>query len=191
VRQTAAVLPLELSTGLRLRLLEEADADELFALVDANRAHLEPWMPWVPSHTGPAAALEFIRATRRQFDGGEGFQAAIVEEGRIVGVIGFHTIDRTRRATSIGYWLAADRQGHGIMTAAVRALVDHAFGVWRLERVEIRAAPANARSRAIPERLGFRRVGLARRAERHGNRLVDLVVYSLQADAWRAARDGR
>jgi ribosomal-protein-serine acetyltransferase len=44
------------------------------------------------------------------------------------------------------------------MTAAVRLLVDHALTVWQLNRVEIRAAVENRRSRAIPKRLGFRQV---------------------------------
>jgi len=41
------------------------------------------------------------------------------------------------------------------MTLVVRALVDHALRTWELNRVEVRAAPGNTRSRAIPERLGF------------------------------------
>ncbi|HEY2333416.1 MAG TPA: GNAT family protein [Solirubrobacterales bacterium] len=49
-------------------------------------------------------------------------------------------------------------QGSGTMTAAVRLLVDHALTVWQLNRVEIRAAVENRRSRAIPKRLGFRQV---------------------------------
>ncbi len=40
------------------------------------------------------------------------------------------------------------------MTTAVRALVDHAFDEWNLHSIEIHCAPANHRSRAIPERLG-------------------------------------
>jgi hypothetical protein len=43
-------------------------------------------------------------------------------------------------------------------------------------RVEIRAAPANARSRAIPERLGFTQEGTLRQVERGGDRYLDNVV---------------
>jgi len=64
---------------------------------------------------------------------------------------------------------------------AVRALVDHAFGTWRLHRVEIRAAVDNTRSRAIPERLAFTQEGVAREAEQVGGRYVDQVVYSTLA----------
>ena len=42
------VLRFDLPSGAHLRLLEESDADEQFALIDRNRAHLAPWMPWVP-----------------------------------------------------------------------------------------------------------------------------------------------
>lgn len=41
------------------------------------------------------------------------------------------------------------------MTAAVAGLTDHALAGWELARVRIFAATGNARSRAIPERLGF------------------------------------
>ena len=67
------------------------------------------------------------------------------------------------------------------MTEAVRALVDHAFGAWGLHRVVIEAATGNARSRAIPERLGFREEGVRRGAERNGDDFLDIVVYAMLA----------
>jgi ribosomal-protein-serine acetyltransferase len=180
------VLRHALPGGGHLRLLEESDADELYELVDRNRAHLEPWLPWVPATIAPSEVLEFIRATRRQLADNDGVQLAIVDaDGAIAGVVGFHRVDWANRATSIGYWLAADRQGRGLMTAAVRALVDHAMRAWRLNRVEISAAVDNARSRAVPERLGFREEGVRREAERHGERYRDLVVYAMLAADWR------
>jgi ribosomal-protein-serine acetyltransferase len=178
---------LDLPGGARLRAFEEADADELFALTDRHRAHLEPWLPWVALTTSPDDSLEFIRRTRRQLDADAGMQLALVDaDSAIAGVAGFHGFDWQNRATTIGYWLAADRQGRGLMTAAVRALVDHAFAERGLHRVEIAAAVDNARSRAIPERLGFREEGVRRGAERHGDRYLDLVVYALLAPDWPA-----
>ena len=175
----------DLPGGACLRLLEESDAGELFALTDRNRAHLEPWMPWIPGTRSPDDTLEFIRIARRQIADNDGWQAAIVRDGAIAGIVGYHRVDWANRATSIGYWLSADAEGRGTMTEAVRALVDHGFGPWGLERVEISAAVDNARSRAVPERLGFREEGLRRRAERIGDRYVDLVVYAMLAADWR------
>lgn len=174
----------ELPCGSFLRLLEESDADELFALVEANRPYLQRWLPWVEATRGPEPILDFIRAGRKQFVDNNGFQAAIVDGARMIGAIGFHAVDWRNRSTSIGYWLAEDRQGRGTMTEAVRALVGHAFDVWKLNRVEIRAAVGNMRSRAIPERLGFKEEGVLRDGERIGDRYEDSVVYSMLAKDW-------
>jgi ribosomal-protein-serine acetyltransferase len=175
------VLGFDLPGGARLRLLEEADAGELYALVDRNRAHLAPWLPWVPSTRSPDDLLAFIRLTRRQVADNAGFQTAIEVDGAIAGVIGFHRVDWNNRATSLGYWLDADRQGRGTMTEAVGALVDHAFRAWALHRLVIEVASGNARSRAIPERLGFREEGVRRGAERVGDEYLDVVIYAMLA----------
>jgi ribosomal-protein-serine acetyltransferase len=132
-----------------------------------------------------ADSLAFIRAARRQYDDNRGMQLALLVDERIIGVAGFHAIDWTRKSTSIGYWLAAERQGAGTMTAAVCALLDHAFERWGLGRVEIRAGVLNARSRAIPQRLGFREEGVLRSAERIGTRVIDHAVYVMTAREWR------
>ena len=46
------------------------------------------------------------------------------------------------------------------------------------------AAVENARSRAIPERLGFREEGVLRQVERVAGRMLDGVVYAMLADDW-------
>jgi ribosomal-protein-serine acetyltransferase len=183
------VLRHELPNGYALRLLEESDADELFALVDRNREHLQPWMPWVPNERSAEDIVPFIRTTRRQIADNDGLQTAIVDpDGRIVGVVGFHGVDWLNGKTSIGYWLAHDEQGRGTMTHAVRALVDHAFGTWKLNRVTIEAAVDNGRSRAVPERLGFIHEGTLRAAGRVGDRTMDHAVYAVLAADWNGAR---
>jgi ribosomal-protein-serine acetyltransferase len=175
---------MQISDDSHLRLLDETDARELHGLIEANRAHLARWLPWAVDQTFDDT-LEFIRRTRRQLTDNDGFQAAIVLGGGIVGVIGYHAVDWGNRSTRIGYWLDEGRQGKGTMTAAVRALVDHALSVWKLNRVEIRAAVENRRSRAIPERLGFREEGIRRQAELVGGRYLDSVMYSMLEANWR------
>jgi ribosomal-protein-serine acetyltransferase len=178
----------ELPNGYALRLLEESDADELIGLIDANREYLARWMPWVENEREAADVLPFIRGTRRQIADNDGLQTAIVDpDGRIVGMVGYHSIDWPNRKSSIGYWLASDEQGRGTMTEAVRALLDHGFGTWKLNRVLIQAAVDNTRSRAIPERLGFREEGILREVERVGDRMLDGVLYAMLAADWPSA----
>jgi ribosomal-protein-serine acetyltransferase len=168
---------------LGVRPLRAADAEELYGLIEANRDHLSRWMPWAAGQN-LGATQKFIAEAEVQAAREDGFQACIAPEGAIVGVAGFHAVDWTNRGTSIGYWLAEDAQGRGTMTAVVRALLDHAFCEWDLHRVEIHCAPANRRSRAIPERLGFREEATLRETERIGGRYLDSVVYGLLASEW-------
>jgi ribosomal-protein-serine acetyltransferase len=182
------MLWLAVSDGHHLRLLQESDAEELHGLIEMNRARLARWMAWAAEQT-PEQTLRFIRASRRQIAENNGFQAALVEDGRIIGVAGFPGIDWQNRATSLGYWLSQTEEGRGTMTRAVGALAEHAFSQWGLNRVEIRADVENVRSRAIPERLGFTREGTLRQAYRiGGDRYSDDVVYSMLAADWAAAR---
>ena len=169
----------------QLRILEDSDAEDLYSVVDANREHLARWLPWAARQT-LEDTLNFIRSTRRQLANNDGFQTAIVEDGRIIGMVGFHGVSWGHRSTTIGYWLAEAAQGRGTMTRAVRALADHAFTVWQLNRVEIRAAVDNRRSRSIPERLGYRHEGVLTKAELVGDRYVDHAVYATLAGEWRA-----
>ena len=108
----------------------------------------------------------------------------LIADGEIAGTAGFHRIDRANASTSIGYWLASSHEGRGLMTAAVAALVAHAFGESRLHRVELRIAPDNRRSRALAARLGFREEGVLREAERFGDEHRDLIMHSLLAREW-------
>jgi len=176
-------LRVQLPGGRWLRLLDDSDAQELHSIIEVNRDRLARWMPWAAGQT-LGDTLTFIRDTREQLARNDGFQTAVIDDGRIVGMVGFHGISWRHRSTSIGYWLAESAQGHGTMTYAVRALVDHAFGTWRLHRVEIRASVENSRSRAIPERLGFTQEGVAREAEWAGGSYTDQVVYATLATDW-------
>jgi ribosomal-protein-serine acetyltransferase len=167
-----------------LRPLVGADAPRLQELIERNRDRLAAWFDWAAKQD-LADTLAFLRAAELQADRDEGFQAAVVRDGEVAGVVGFVAVDRRLRSTRIGYWLDREHEGRGTMTAAVRALVDHAMGAWKLNRVEIRAAVDNRRSRAIPERLGFRQEGVLRQAERVGDRYLDSVVYAMLAEDWR------
>ncbi len=171
---------------LELRLLEDRHAEELFTLTDGNREHLRTWLPWVDRTHSPADTLNFIKNGMQQFADNNGFQAGIWFRGQLAGGIGFHYMSWLNRKTEIGYWLGASFQGQGVMTRACRALIDYAFDELHLNRVEIRCATDNTRSRAIPERLGFKQEGVVRQAEWRGDHFGDLVVYSMLAGEWQA-----
>jgi ribosomal-protein-serine acetyltransferase len=161
-----------------LRLLSAEDAAELFAVTDSNRRHLRAWLPWVDGTLGEADSASFIEATIAQREAGRGPTFAILHDGAIVGVAGFKPLHRVSRVGEIGYWLAAEAQGRGTMTETCRFLVRYAFLTLDLNCVVIAAATGNQRSRAIPERLGFKFEGVLREREDLYGTFVDHAVYS-------------
>src|SRR4051794_8495688 len=166
---------------LTLRLLEPHHADELYAAVDANRAHLREWLPWVDDSKSSADTLAFINRNLARLARNDGFQVGIWERGRILGAVGHLYVNHLSRKTEIGYWLAADGCGRGVMTRAVIAMTDHAFDEYKLNRMEIHCAVGNAPSRAMPERLGFQQEGVLRQAGWLYDHFVDHVIYGILA----------
>lgn len=175
---------IDVSPECSLTALELQDADELFALTDVNRAHLRRWLPWLDNITRVEDTRAFIRAARAQASQNNGAQLAIRVDGHIAGIVGHHQIDWRNRLTSLGYWVGQDFQGRGLVTAVTRSLVTHAFRDARLNRVEIRCAEGNRRSRAVPRRLGFREEGILYDAEWLYDHFVDHVVYAMLARDW-------
>ena len=168
-----------------LRLLEERNTEELFALVDRNRAYLREWLPWLDATMTVEDERAFVRSSLESFAKGTTIEFAIWHKGRISGGIGLHFIDEVNHSGEIGYWVSEDLQGRGLVTRACVAVLDHAFGNLGLNRVVIRVDVGNTRSRAIPERLGFTQEGITRQSDWLYKRFRDMALYSLLADEWR------
>ena len=177
---------LQVGPGVRLRFYAPADAESLAGVIDANRAHLRQWMPWVDSGVTPRDLMDFIERSATRAVEGTAAQYMIERDGRIAGTIGFNNVSEANRSAMIGYWLASDQVGRGLMTACVGKLLAYAFGDLQLNRITIAAAVENRKSRAIPERFGMVREGVERQVEWLNGRFVDHVLYSLLRDEYAA-----
>jgi ribosomal-protein-serine acetyltransferase len=169
-------------------LIERRHRDELFKLIDSNRKYWRQWHPWLPDTVRSAADAErLIAGWLQQFANNRGFCAGVWFQGRLCGMIYHLHVDWANRSTDLSYWLDEAHQGKGIMTASCRAFVSHAFNTWKLNRITIQCATQNTRSRAIPERLGFKFEGIVRETEWLYDHYVDHALYGLlrsdQADA--------
>lgn len=178
---------LQVDDDIALKRLDQEDAEVIFNLVDKNREYLREWLPWVDSNTTIEETRILIKSTDDQHNQNFGFQCSIWFRGEIAGIIGFHKIDWMNRNVEIGFWLGEKFQGNGIITKCCKVLLDIAFYDYDLKRVQIRAATGNKKSNAIIERLGFIKEGVARQAELLYNHYVDLNVYSMIAEDWKAS----
>jgi RimJ/RimL family protein N-acetyltransferase len=162
----AAAVPPEIRTErLYLRRWRAEDAEALHPILIANYEHLAPWIP--PRVATPAVVpllAERLAAFGSEFDADREWRFAMLTSdertllGEIdlfprsaIGRVPFADADRAE----IGYWLRADETGRGLVTEAVRAIVDVAKRTGRFTHLEIRCDARNAPSAAVPERLGF------------------------------------
>jgi ribosomal-protein-serine acetyltransferase len=169
---------------ISLKLLEVMDAERVFHLTSDSRDYLREWLPWLDGTTTPEDTLSFITMTLRDFAEGKALTTAILYKGEVAGVAGYNSINRSNNTAYIGYWLGIGYHGQGIMTRVAKALTEYAFHELGLNKVEIRAAVRNGKSRAIPERLGFTNEGRIRQAEWLYDHYVDHVVYGILAEEW-------
>ena len=169
---------------LVLRCWEPRDAPLLKDALDSSLDHLRPWMPWARYEPEPLEAkVDLLRRFRGWFDLGQDFVYGIFsrDESEVVGGTGLHTRVGDD-AFEIGYWIRASRTREGLATEASAALTRVAFDVCEVDRVEIRVDPANERSLAVPQKLGFtQEATLHRRLPPSEGQegLRDVVVFTL------------
>ena len=172
-----------LNPSLELRPLQPADAAALFAVVDAHRAALREWLPWVDATKTVADSADYIAGTVRDDRETRAFTCGIWSMGQLVGVIGHNRIDWANRIGFPAYWIAPDHAGRGIMTQCCRAVIDHAFTELKLRQLVVAVATDNVRAQKIPLRLGFKQVSTLKKAEWLYDHHVDHFVYGLAAPA--------
>ncbi|MGD6831286.1 GNAT family N-acetyltransferase [Sutcliffiella halmapala] len=170
---------------ISIELLQLQHTEELFTLIDTNREHLSKWLLWVDKRQSPDDLEPVIPIWLQKYADNNGFDAGIRFNGKLVGMIGLHYIDWKNKSTSIGYFLAEDAQGHGIITKSISALLDYLFDSLKIHRVEIQCAVGNAKSIAVPERLGFLKEGIKRDGQWLYNHYEDLVTYSMLNREWK------
>jgi ribosomal-protein-serine acetyltransferase len=176
---------LKVDQDIELQLFQLKDCKTLFNLVDQNRHHLRKWLPWVDDMASHYQYETIIPMWLKQFAENNGFNAGIRYRGQLVGSIGMHFIDWRNKQTSVGYYLAEQAQGKGIMLRSVQAVLNYGFYDLGLNRIEIRCGEHNLKSRAIPVRLGFALEGKIRDGELLHTGFHDLIVYGILARDWK------
>jgi RimJ/RimL family protein N-acetyltransferase len=151
-----ARLPERIVDGdLLLRRWRVEDAALQERVVTESLEHLRPWMPWIAHEPQPIEQRrDTLAAWEREWEAGGDAYLALFHRDEIAGSAGLHR-RRGPGVLEIGYWLHPAFTGRGIMTAAVRLLTGAALSVDGIDRVDICHDVANARSGAIPARLGF------------------------------------
>lgn len=167
----------------------------MLAAINADRASLQPWLPWAAVDNRSVAECVFnIERFRRARSASPptDFAFGILDAatGEVLGGTGFHKLDFEIGQGEIGYWIRGDRARRGLCTEAVAALITWGLtpqsrGGWGFRRITILCAEPNVASRRVPEKLGLRRE-LSIRGDRwvEGLGFVGTLGWGVLADEW-------
>ncbi|WP_237144470.1 GNAT family N-acetyltransferase [Pontibacter pamirensis] len=172
-----------MDTDLYLRLTTVDDAPYLYHLIDANRAYLREWLPFIDYSMSVLDTKAYLRAVTDIKNISEEVYVILYQKS-IAGIIGFKGIDNVNRKVEIGYWLSGALQGKGIMRRSCKALLQYAFEEMRMNRIQIKVGVGNTKSSKIPQKLGFQLEGVQRDGEYLNGHFHDLEIYSLLFREW-------
>ena len=163
INSTNKIFQVDENIVLRQLLLD--DYLDIFSVIDRQREYLAEWLPFIDSTKEPADTKRFVEETVNQTGDRFEYVFTIRYKDQFAGLVGFKATDKQNRRTELGYWLSRDLQGEGIVTKCVERLCRFAFDELNMNRIQVRCAVGNVKSRAIPHSLGFVFEGVERDGE--------------------------
>jgi RimJ/RimL family protein N-acetyltransferase len=173
--------------GVALREVESADAPSLFALL--SRDEIAQVIAPPPQTVDDLAGL--IDVARLDRLAGRGICFALVtERSTPAGLFRIRELERGFGAAEWEFVLAPELWGGGLFFLAAPAVVDFAFDVLNVHRLEARAAVHNGRGNGALRKIGAVQEGVLRRSLQQEHGWVDQALWTLIADDWHR-RTGR
>ncbi|MEM7295922.1 MAG: GNAT family protein, partial [Pseudomonadota bacterium] len=150
---------------MSLRLPQHGDFRAWSSLRLSSRDFLAPWEPkWSEDHLTRKRFTNRVDWAQRSISSGSALPLFLIRR-RDDAILGALTLDNIRRGPaqsgSVGYWIGQPHARHGYMREALEAVVQHAFSQLGLSRLEAACLEANAPSRGLLERAGFKYEGVA------------------------------
>lgn len=147
---------------LFIRMPMPGDGKVVHRAINASIKELRPWMSFVQTEQTERQMEANIRIAYIKFLKREDLRLLLFLKGtgEFIGSSGLHRIEWGVPKFEIGYWIHSQFSGKGYMTEAVEGIMGFAFNELKANRVEIRCDSKNVRSRAIPEKLGFKLEGI-------------------------------
>ncbi|MEV5318909.1 GNAT family protein [Streptomyces sp. NPDC052687] len=177
--------------GAELRPLEPWHAEEFLHHLDRGREFINRFVPFGEQATDVAGARELLQ---RYADGRAADHRSlhgIWLDGTLVGGVLCLNFDAAQGTCEVGCWLEPAGTGRGLVTRAMRVLIDWAVEERGVHRVEWVAAAGNEASLNVARRLGMTRDGVQRESYLHHGVRHDMEIWSVLAPEWRAARGAR
>ena len=162
----------------RIRKWELSDAKDLAAAL-SNKKVQDNLRDGLPYPYTEQDGKEFISAMLSA-DENETFAFAIMVDDKVVGSIGIFRQDNIHRQTAeLGYYIAEEYWGKGIMTEAVKQICAYVFAKSDIIRIYAEPFAYNIASCRVLEKVGFQYEGTLRSNAVKNGKVIDMEMYSL------------
>jgi ribosomal-protein-alanine N-acetyltransferase len=162
---------------LILRQITISDAEDVFRIYSDEEV-MRYW--GTPPHSTIYQTRLMIAELSSSYEAQEGIRWAITlkETGGFIGSCGHWRLVKRHFRSEIGYELAREYWGQGIMPEALESIIQFGFTQMALHSIEAQIDPNNLRSAHVLEKLRFRREGYLHENYYDGNRFTDTILYS-------------
>ena len=162
----------------RIRKWELSDAKDLAAAL-SNKKVQDNLRDGLPYPYTEQDGKEFISAMLSA-DENETFAFAITVNNMVIGSIGIFRQDNIHRQTAeLGYYIAEEYWGKGIMTEAVKQICEYVFANSDIIRIYAEPFAYNIASCRALEKAGFQYEGTLRGNAVKNGKVIDMKMYSL------------
>ena len=162
----------------RIRKWELSDAKDLAAAL-SNKKVQDNLRDGLPYPYTEQDGKEFISAMLSA-DENETFSFAIMVDDKVVGSIGIFRQGNIHSQTAeLGYYIAEEYWGKGIMTEAVKQICEYVFGDSDIIRIYAEPFAYNIASCRVLEKVGFQYEGTLRSNAVKNGKVIDMKMYSL------------
>ncbi|MGG4554929.1 MULTISPECIES: GNAT family N-acetyltransferase [Paenibacillus] len=172
-------IPVIESERLRLRRMEQSDAERMFLFW--SDPEVVKYMN-VPPFASVEDTLEMIQLLNGLSESEDTLRWGIElkEEGQLIGSCGFNVWELSGAYRGeIGYDLGREYWGFGYMSEAMRMMLSYGYQTIGLNRIEALVDPRNTASRGLLQAFDFTEEGLLRQYQKTEEGFVDLLMFSL------------
>jgi ribosomal-protein-alanine N-acetyltransferase len=171
-------MPVLETARLRLRRLTYDDAEDMFAY--ASDPEVTRYLMWLPSRS-IEESLEFIMTAVERYRNRQPapWGMELKTEGRIIGTCDYIHWWPAHERAEIGYALSRQYWGQGLMTEAVREIIDYGFRVKGINRIQAMCEIPNIGSARVMEKSGMIYEGILREYMVQRGELRSMKLYAI------------
>ena len=154
IKEVFANIPQFETNRLILRRIREIDYIDMHEY--SADSEVTKYLTWNP-HASLSETKKYTSELQKRYNAGRFFDWGLVHkaDGKFIGTCGLTTINLNSNSCEVGYVLAKQYWGMGLIPEALEQVMDFAFVYLGFERVEGRFIEGNTGSRRVMQKMGM------------------------------------